>query len=37
MISLIFDYNYYKDLYGEYKKERETFENFLFIANILGY
>jgi hypothetical protein len=37
MISLIFDHNYYKDLYGEYKKERETFENFLLLANILGY
>ncbi len=37
MITLIFDHNFYKDLYEEFLEERKTFQRFLFYANILGY
>ena len=37
MITLIFDHNYYKDLYSEFLEERKTFHKFLLWANILGY
>lgn len=37
MIFLIFDYDYYGDLYHEFLLERKRFHTFLFWANLLGY
>lgn len=37
MITLVFDYDYYEDLYHEFIRERKQFQTLLFWANILGY
>lgn len=37
MVCLIFDFDFYEDLYKDFLLERERFKKFLFWANLLGY